>query len=162
MDNDGLDGLEAMSESLWQMRQLLGRLVFKLAIVNTLLSAEAYDWLPIATDEVAALVDELNVLDRDLGTLRGLRTLAARTPEPWTTILGDHYLSLVRLRRQLRQMARGTQGALAAGAGPMVARVAALEAEHDELGGQLVRMAWTGAERTASLTQLAWDVDDLS
>jgi hypothetical protein len=158
----GREHLEAVSESLWRERHLLGRLVFKLAIVRALLSARAYAWLPMAADETAGLVDELDRLERDPATLRSLRALAATAPAPWDTIIGDHCQALTGLRRQVRLMASGTARDLAAGTELVAARLASIETEDDETSGSVLQLAWSGLHRVALRVGNSWDPDEMN
>src|SRR5215218_1853946 len=120
---DDRDELEAVSESLWRERHLLGRLVFKLAVVRALLAAEAYEWLPVAADETIGLVEELDQLGRRRTPLPWLRTLAATTPAPWDHIFAEHGRSLLDLRRRVRVMASETMRGLAGATESMAAEV---------------------------------------
>jgi hypothetical protein len=160
--DDGRDELEAVSEALWHERHLLGRLVFKLAIVRALLTARAYTWLPMAADEAAGLVDELDRLEGDPATLRSLRALAATAPAPWDTIIGEHCQALTGLRRQVRLMASGTVRDLTEGTELVAARVACAETEDDETSSSVLQLAWSGLRRVALRVGVSWDPDEMN
>jgi len=64
MQHAGGQWLEALSELLWRKRQALERLIFKLAVARIVLSIDNREWLAMASDDVAELVDEIEELDR--------------------------------------------------------------------------------------------------
>ncbi len=161
MHDDAHARLEAVSESLWRERHLLGRLVFKFAIVRALLASGSYAWLPMAADEAAGLVDEVDRLEREPASLRALRELAASAPEPWDHILGEHCQAVIGLRRQVRLMASGTVRDLAERTDALAA-LAAHVASDDETVGPVLEVAWSGLRRVAMRAGGSWEPDELN
>lgn len=161
VQDDRHDRLEALSESLWRERHLLGRLVFKFAIVRALLASGAYTWLPMAADEAAELLEEVDCLERDQTTTRALRELAATSPEPWDRIFSEHCQVVVALRRQVRLMTSGTVRDLAEQTDLLPTLLARLEAE-DETNGAVLQAVWSGLCRIAMRAGGSWEPDEMN
>jgi hypothetical protein len=162
VQHDRHDRLDAVSESLWRERHLLGRLVFKFAIVRALLAAGAYAWLPMAADETAGLVEEVERLEGDRTSVRALQALAATSPEPWDTILGEHCEAVAALRRKVRLMASGTVKDLTERTASLAAVVANVEGEDGETDGTVLEVAWSGLRRVALRAGGCWEPDEMN
>lgn len=108
----------ALSDTLWLQRDALDTLLYRLVCERLVLAAREGRWLARADDETRAAVDRLRggevlraaeaeELTRILA-LPGdatLRELAAASPEPWRTMLGDHRSALRRLTSEVESMA---------------------------------------------------------
>lgn len=102
--------LHDVSNILWRQRHLLEMLLFKLEEEQLVLAAGRTRWLPHATREVEAILDEIREVEvlraalvealvpvLDLSPNPSLRELAERAPEPWNDLFEDHrreYLAL--------------------------------------------------------------------
>jgi hypothetical protein len=108
-------GLSEVSTILWQERDLLEQLVFKLEEQQLLLAAGRTRWLARAADELDAVMDDLRHVEllraievddtaRVLGIAAGpsLAALAAAAPEPWDGLLAQHRDALVLLADEVR------------------------------------------------------------
>jgi hypothetical protein len=147
VDVDGTTKYDPLSDVLWQERSLLSRLVFKLAVVRILLAAEGYEWLPLAADEAAGIIEELEVVG---GWRRGLLgehepltlvDVAGAAPAPWDDILHEHRESLLALRDEARRGASSTVAALLATRALVAVEVEELEMHGDGLGAEVLRLA---------------------
>jgi hypothetical protein len=108
-------GLSEVSTLLWQERQLLELLVFKLEEQQLLLAAGRTRWLALAADELDAVMEDLRHVEllraievdataAALGIEAGpsLAALAAAAPEPWDDLLTQHRVALVLLSDEVR------------------------------------------------------------
>lgn len=99
--------LEDLSAALWQLRHLLDLLRFRLEEERLLEAAGGRRWLPGASREIEAVVDQLRLADlvravssEELARILGtgspatLPQLAAAAPGPWGHILGLHHEAL--------------------------------------------------------------------
>ncbi len=97
------DGFGAVSAVLWDERDTLELLQFKLTEENLVLTSGSTRWLHRADAEVRAVLDRLRLgevaraaetqaMARALGTPPDttLAELADVAPEPWSTLLGEH------------------------------------------------------------------------
>jgi hypothetical protein len=120
--------LSALSTSLWQERQLLELLLFKLEEEQLLLAAGRHRWLPHATREVEAVIARVqrHELDRavstdaaagDLGATPGssLRELARAAAPPWNQVLNAHHEALAGLVDEIGALAQTNRELLARG-----------------------------------------------
>ena len=100
--------LRQLSKLLWEERQVLADLLFKLEEAHLLLAARRQTWLPRATAEIQDVLDELDrVEDRrqgmvaaagtelGLGETPTLSELVASCVEPWKSTLGEHRRALL-------------------------------------------------------------------
>lgn len=101
------DGFGAVSAVLWDERDTLELLQFKLTEENLLLTSGSTRWLHRADAEVRAVLERLRVgevaraaeaqaMARLLGIAAEttLAALADAAPEPWSTLLGEHRSAL--------------------------------------------------------------------
>lgn len=118
-----------ISSLLWHEREALELLLFKLSEEQLILSAGATRWLARANDEVETVLADLRgaeilcaaevetVAGRlDLGSAASLTAVAAAADEPWTTLLGDHRVTLVSLVGEVRAVTADNERLLGAGA----------------------------------------------
>ena len=128
-DEQTSDTLAGVSSLLWDERDLLSHLLFKLVEEQLVLTSGQTRWLAKADDELRAAVEQLqgvellraagvDTLSRHLGapiaaTLRGL---ALRAPEPWSSILTAHREALHALVAEIDAVAEQNRGLLVAGA----------------------------------------------
>lgn len=106
--------LHDVSNILWRQRHLLEMLLFKLEEEQLVLAAGRTRWLPHATREVEAVLDEI----RDTELLRAatvealvpvlglssnpsLRELAEAAPEPWNDLFEDHRREYLKLTDEI-------------------------------------------------------------
>ncbi len=121
--------LSELSNILWRERRLLELLAFKLEEERLVLASGRTRWMPRASGEVDAIIDEIKHvrLERaislaDVGTEIGLgdvptlRALASAAPPPWDGICAEHARALRTLSQEIESITR-TNGA------PATARV---------------------------------------
>src|SRR5919205_1733286 len=102
--------LPDLAAVLWRQRDLLERLVYRLECEQLLLAAGRTRFLPLATAEVEALLEELRVVELQraaaaerVGAEAGLpgdavlTELAAAVQPPWSGVLQEHRDALVTL-----------------------------------------------------------------
>jgi len=120
--------LPDLAAVLWRQRELLEQLVYRLECEQLLLAAGRTRFLPLATSEVEALIDELAVIEmqraavadavaREEGLPVGatLEELAAGAQPPWTGVLIDHRTALLTLTGELTTLAETNRHLMAAG-----------------------------------------------
>lgn len=117
----GLDAgtaIHDLSARLWQERELLDLLTFKLEEEQLLLTAGKTQWLSHATREVEHVLERLQTAgleramaagavarDWDLPEESTLRDLAAGAPDgPWADILAAHLTALTDQTARIRQL----------------------------------------------------------
>ncbi|MCU4183720.1 flagellar protein FlgN [Acidiferrimicrobium sp. IK] len=123
----GIDiALQELSSLLWCERQVLDRLEFKLIAEQLVLRSGQVRWLSRASDEVAAVLDEIRsaelsravafaALARELGVadLPPLRELIDRLNDPWPDIFRAHRRALAAQTAELGRLAEETRSLLA-------------------------------------------------
>ncbi|MBK6870161.1 MAG: flagellar export chaperone FlgN [Kineosporiaceae bacterium] len=120
--------LPDLAAVLWRQRELLERLVYRLECEQLLLAAGRTRFLPLATAEVEALIDDLSVVEMqraaiadavavEVGLDAGARLeeLAAAAEPPWTGVLIDHRNALLTLTGELTVLAETNRHMMAAG-----------------------------------------------
>lgn len=118
-----------VSGLLWQEREALQLLLFKLVEERLIVSAGETRWLAAANDEIESAVSrlrgiellraaEVDHLAAELGVRSGptLNDLAERAPEPWAGILTEHREALLTLVLQIEQATDENRRLLSAGA----------------------------------------------
>jgi hypothetical protein len=113
---------------LWRQRELLERLVYRLECEQLLMAAGRTRFLGLATAEVEALLDELNVVElqraavadrvaHEAGLEAGatLEEIAGSVQPPWTEVLIEHRHALVTLTTELSALAETNRHLMAAG-----------------------------------------------
>ena len=122
------DQLNDVSNVLWRERQLLEMLVFKLEEEQLVLASGRTRWLPHATREVEAILEQIRSLELDravrvqslaqeLGasTDTSLRELSATAPAPWDMIFVEHRNALLALAHEIDSVAQANRELLARG-----------------------------------------------
>lgn len=111
-------GTQRLSALLWEERELLELLVFKLEEEQLLLTSGKTKWLTHATREVEQVLERLRAADlgravavaglaREWGTSEDatLRELvAAAPPGPWTEIFNAHLQAMTELTVKIREL----------------------------------------------------------
>lgn len=106
---------QRLNALLWRYRPLLDRFEFLLEMQLNVAASGRDDWLHHVTDLLEELAVQLNQLDLErevaLGAGATVSEVAARSPEPWSSILGEqvaHFQATTarveRLRRRNQQM----------------------------------------------------------
>lgn len=118
--------LDELSNILWQERQLLDLLLFKLEEEQLILAAGAGRWLHHATHEVEVVLEELRswevlrassvqAVGRELGLgdeqLR-LAELARRVPPPWDRIFREHRTAFLAVAGEVNAAAAANRNLL--------------------------------------------------
>jgi hypothetical protein len=120
--------LNDVSNILWQERQLLEMLVFKLEEEQLIMAAGRTRWLAHATREVEAVLAEIKRLElersvevealaREMGmeTAPSLRELATLVPTPWDKIFGEHRQALLETAQEIDSVASANRDLLTRG-----------------------------------------------
>jgi hypothetical protein len=120
--------LPDLAAVLWRQRELFERLVYRLECEQLLLAAGRTRFLPLATAEVEALLEELTIVELqraavadqvgaelDLPAGSSLEELAAGAEPPWTGVLIDHRNALLTLTGELSTLAEANRHLMAAG-----------------------------------------------
>lgn len=118
--------LRALSDILWQERDLLETLRYKLEVEHLILGAGLTSRLPIATREVEQVLDEIRTAEvgraveaatvaRQLGLSEeaSLREIAAAAQSPWNELLSEHYREFVALTAAISELAKNNHEILA-------------------------------------------------
>lgn len=118
--------LNRLSELLWQERNLLELLLFKLEEEQLLLTAGRTRWLPHATREVETVLEEIRAAEilraaeaeaaaAELGIAAdaSLGALAAAAAAPWDELLRGHRDAFVSLTSQIASLADDNRELLA-------------------------------------------------
>jgi hypothetical protein len=121
-------GLSEVSNVLWQERQLLELLLFKLEEEQLVLASGRSRWLNHATREVEMVLEEIkrgelarsievdNVAP-SLGLAAGpsLRQLAEAAPEPWGSIFEQHRKAFLEMTQEVLNLAQVNRDLLSRG-----------------------------------------------
>ncbi|HTO00315.1 MAG TPA: hypothetical protein VL068_06530, partial [Microthrixaceae bacterium] len=102
--------LSELSHVLWQQRDLVTQLIYRLEVQRLLLTNGRSDWIEFATSDVNDALDDVRrqeefrtALLRDLGPLIGtrsdatLRELITAVSAPWDTIYSEHHAAFLKL-----------------------------------------------------------------
>lgn len=121
--------LPDLASALWQEREVMERLVYRMECEQLILASGKTQWLTRATNDVETSLQELNVMamrratlaDRasselGLGPEATLEELAAAAPPPWTGVLMEHRDAMGELAVQLRTVAEANRTLLEVGA----------------------------------------------
>ncbi|HEY2042603.1 MAG TPA: flagellar protein FlgN [Jatrophihabitans sp.] len=121
-------GFSEASSLLWQEREALELLLFKLVTEQLIVSAGQTRWLARANDEVEQVANQLrsievlraaevDVLSDQMGRddLNTLADLAAASPEPWSMVFTEHRDALLKLVVQIEQASDENRALLTAG-----------------------------------------------
>lgn len=118
--------LDELSNTLWQERQLLELLLFKLEEEQLILAAGAGRWLHHATHEVEVVLDELRSWEvlraanvAAIGTRLGyggepprLAELSEKAPPPWDRIFREHRTAFLSLAGEVNAAAAANRNLL--------------------------------------------------
>jgi len=121
-------GLQEVSTTLWQERNLLELLLFKLEQEQLLLASGRTRWLSRATREVEIVLERI----REAELMRSievenvapslllppgpsLRQLAENAPPPWDTMFADHRQAFLELTEEITQLASTNRELVARG-----------------------------------------------
>jgi hypothetical protein len=121
-------GLQEVSTTLWQERNLLEMLLFKLEEEQLLLAAGRTRWLARATREVEVVLERI----RDAEIMRSievdqvapslllppgpsLQQLAEHAPSPWDTMFHDHRQAFLELTDEITSLANANRELVARG-----------------------------------------------
>jgi len=114
------DALNELSRVLWQQRQDLDRLLFRVEVQQMLLIAGRERWVLAAAADVEAVMENIRHREihralvvanvaQELGLDRNdpsLQELAAIAPSPWDSILADHRHAFLTLTGEIEQCTR--------------------------------------------------------
>ena len=119
--------LRQLVKVLWEERQILGDLLFKLEEAHLLLAARRQSWLPRATVEVQDVLEQLNTVDAKrgriaakagaelgLGDSPSLSEIAGAASEPWKTTLLEHRKALLSTVASIQSATTRNRSALVA------------------------------------------------
>lgn len=120
--------MEKLSLVLWQERELLDSLLYRLEVEQLVLASGRTTWLLRAAHEVeqtlarlretevlrSAAADEAGA-ELGLGPNPSLRALAEVSREPWSTILLDHREAFVVMTRRVAELAETNRGLITQG-----------------------------------------------
>lgn len=154
--------LNGLSDALWQQRNLLELLLFKLEEEQLILTSGRSRWLGHATREVETVLDEIRTaeLGRALAAelaavtlgLPGeasLAEIAAAAPAPWDDLLRAHRDAFASLAAEIGQLSDGNRELLALSHRATQETLATLQDVH----------TYTGAGTTAAAAPAARLVD---
>lgn len=112
----------ALTAVLWNEREAVDHVLFKVVTARLLVEAPALRWLPRADDELSAAIralrscsqDRMNEVAHisavlDLGPRCTLADLIRVAPEPWPAVLADHRTAMRVLVRDLVAAASATR-----------------------------------------------------
>lgn len=118
---------QLLNSVLWNQRQLLELLVFKLEVEQLLLASGKTKSLNHSTAEIERLISQLaevelarSVESNAVALLLGLEgdaplsALAAQAPEPWGELLGAHRTELLQLATEIDALTAGSRELLTA------------------------------------------------
>lgn len=120
--------MEKLTWVLWQERELLETLLYRLELEELVMSTGRTRWLANAArdvDDAAAALREMEVLravaadeaaeSAGLAPNAGLGELIAAAPEPWAGILVDHRDSFLALTDEIARVAQANRALIVAG-----------------------------------------------
>ena len=124
-----MDALNELSRTLWQQRQLLEQLLYRVEVQQLLLATGRSRWVEAAADDVEVVLGQMRhkELERalavasvaqQLGLERiepPLRELIAVVPSPWDSILSDHQQAFLAMTAEVEQVTRHNRELLAQG-----------------------------------------------
>jgi hypothetical protein len=122
------EDVDKLSQMLWQERELLSRLAYRLEVERLVLASGRNKWLNHATADIEACVAEL----RETEVLRAIAAdemaerlglapnpsligLADASDEPWRGILLDHRDTLIAIAREIAELSENNKSLLNAG-----------------------------------------------
>lgn len=133
--------LQTLNSLLWNQRQLLETLLFKLEEEQLLLTSGRSRWLPRATTEVEAVVEQLReaelaraIESSSVCTELGidpdapLSEVAANAPAQWQDILAGHRVALIQLTSEIEQVSSSNRELLSSSQRAIAETLSHLEA----------------------------------
>lgn len=131
---------QLLNSVLWNQRQLLELLVFKLEVEQLLLAAGKSKWLPYSTAEIERLTEQLSeielarsiesdavALELGLDGNASLLALVEKSPEPWADLLGAHRTALIQIATEIDTLTSGSRELLTASQRAVQETLASLE-----------------------------------
>jgi len=107
--------LAGLSSVLWRERDVLESLLFKLAVQQLLLMAGRSTWLVRASSEIEQVLVQVGQVELERAVMfeavaselglesnPSLTTIAAQSPEPWRTLLNEHYRAFLELATKIQ------------------------------------------------------------
>ena len=120
--------MEDLSSVLWQERELLETLLYKLEVEQLVLAGGRTRWLPAAAREIDACLGRIREVELlravavdtvaaelDLDPNPSLHEIADRSEEPWRCIWLDHREAFTTVAAQIAQMSESNRTLLTAG-----------------------------------------------
>ncbi len=120
--------MEKLSLILWQERELLERLLYRLEVEQLVMATGQARWLAHATRDVESVLEEirgteiLRAVAADeaaasvgLDPAPSLTDLVARSAEPWTHILADHRDAFATLVGEITRITEANKTLISAG-----------------------------------------------
>lgn len=114
--------LDALSRQLWKQRETLEALLFKLEEERLLVATASSRWLPRATRELEAVLEqargmeieramESQAVSAELGLdpEASLREIAEACDEPWKTLLEQHREALIALTAEIGDVSQNNR-----------------------------------------------------
>ena len=111
--------LSELSHVLWQQRDLVARMIYRLEVQQLMLASGRTRWMNLSTEDVEHSIQDVQdqevvrmALVADLAPLLGtdpdssLRDLVTSTPEPWDLIFSEHHTEFLRLSAEAEDAAR--------------------------------------------------------
>lgn len=116
---------EALSRALWQQRQHAELVIFKVEEAQLLCRNKQTRWLPYATQEIEAVLDEARtdelardmaanatVKDLELEENASLQEIIEASKEPWKTVLTQHRIALQSIVEEISSKAKSLEKSL--------------------------------------------------
>jgi len=107
-----------LSRLLWEQRELIGLLEFRLEVQQLLTIAGRPERLPLAISDIEGVMERIRMSEDvrlgvvaecsvllGLGVGASLRELTAATPDPWNFVLEDHQTALLQLVASTEELA---------------------------------------------------------
>lgn len=117
--------LGELSHVLWQQRDLVTQLIYRLEVQQLMLAWGRTRWINLSTEDVEGAIQDVHdqeavrmALVADLAPLLGtapdasLRDLILATPDPWDTILSEHHTEFLRLSAEAEDAAKANSDLL--------------------------------------------------
>lgn len=119
--------LDTLSRQLWKQRETLEVLLFKLEEERLIIATASSRWLPRATRELEAVIDQARAMElersmenelaaKELGLPAdaSLREIAQAAEEPWKSLLEQHREALIALTGEIADTSQANRSDLSA------------------------------------------------